>query len=355
MFEALDLCLECKSCKAECPSGVDMAKLKAEWLGHYYAVNGVPLRSRLFANIHTLSKWGSAFAPLSNWVLQSGPVRWLMQVTLGIHHERVMPSFARVPFDRWFKRRQAPANKGERGQVVLFHDTFLTYNEPEIGIAATELLEAAGYEVVIVEKRECCGRPMISKGLLRQARANAERNVELLAPYAERGVPIIGCEPSCILTIRDDYPELIPGEAAQAVADATVTLEEFVAQEIEAGTLAFTDDARKVLLHGHCYQKALVGTDAAQTALGAPANYEVEEIPSGCCGMAGSFGYEHEHFELSQQIGELALLPAVREAGEDVEIVAAGTSCRHQIALGTGREARHPALVLREALRTNGR
>jgi len=355
MFEALDLCLECKSCKAECPSGVDMAKLKAEWLGHYFAVHGVPLRSRLFANIHTLSKWGSAFAPLSNWALQSGPVRWLMQVTLGIHHKRVMPSFARVPFDRWFKQRQAPANKGERGQVVLFHDTFLTYNEPEIGIAATELLEAAGYEVVIVEKRECCGRPMISKGLLKQAKANAERNVELLAPYAERGVPIVGCEPSCILTIRDDYPELVPGEAARAVAGATVTLEEFVAQEIEAGTLAFNDEARKVLLHGHCYQKALVGTEAAQAALGGPANYTVEEIPSGCCGMAGSFGYEHEHFELSQQIGELVLLPAVREAGEDVEIVAAGTSCRHQIALGTGREARHPALVLREALRTNGR
>jgi Fe-S oxidoreductase len=273
-----------------------------------------------------------------------------MEKLLGIHRKRVMPTFARVPFHRWFKRRAAPA-KGGRGQVLLFHDTFMTYNEPEVGVAATELLEAAGYEVILAEDRVCCGRPMISKGLLREAKANAEHNIKVLAPYAERGVPIIGCEPSCLLTIRDDYPELVPGEAADKIAAATYTLEEFVAQEVEAGALTFTDGARKVLLHGHCYQKSLVGTEPAKTALGLPASYEVEEIPSGCCGMAGSFGYEKEHYDLSQQIGELVLLPAVREAGEDVEIVAAGLSCRQQIAHGTGREARHPALALRDALK----
>ena len=348
MFEALDLCLECKACQAECPSGVDMAKLKAEWLSHYYAEQGVPLGARVFANIHTLNRIGSAFAPLSNWVARLAPVRWLVEKTLGVDRRRTLPEFTRQPFDRWFRRREV-VGQGSRGKVLLFHDTFMTYNEPQIGVATTELLEAAGFEVILAEGRKCCGRPMISKGLLKQAKANAEHNVELLAGYARQGIPIVGCEPSCILTIRDDYLGLVPGDEAQAVADNTYTLEEFLSEQVDTSEL-FGDEQAELLLHGHCHQKALIGTGPALNALGQPSNYSVQEIPSGCCGMAGSFGYEQGHYELSEQIGELSLLPAVRDAGDDVQIVAAGMSCRQQIAHFTQREARHPALVLREAL-----
>jgi Fe-S oxidoreductase len=349
MYQALDLCLECKACKAECPSAVDMARLKAEWLSHYYGEHGTPLRARLFGHIHALSRLGSSTAPFSNWVLGARPTRWLLEKAFGIHRRRRLPPFARTPFHRWFRRRRRVAGDS-RPRVVLFHDTFMTYNEPQIGMAATELLEAAGYEVVVLEKRRCCGRPMISKGLLGQAQANAAYNVALLEPYAREGVPIVGCEPSCLLTIRDDYPQLAPGEATQAVAAHTFTFEEFLAAEGRAANLNFHGEQRRMLVHGHCHQKALVGTAPGKAALSLPPNYQVEEIPSGCCGMAGSFGYEHEHYNLSLQIGELALLPAVRAAAPDVEIVAAGMSCRQQIAHATSRTARHPAQVLRDAL-----
>jgi FAD/FMN-containing dehydrogenase/Fe-S oxidoreductase len=347
MYQALDLCLECKACKAECPSAVDMAKLKAQWLEHYHAQHGVPLRSRLFANIHLLNRLGSALAPLSNRVLGWRPSHWLLEKTIGIHHRRQLPSFASTSFHRWFRRRP-PSSAAGRPKVVLFHDTFMTYNEPQIGIAATELLEAAGFEVVIVEKRRCCGRPMISKGLLPKAQANVVYNVALLAPYAQQGIPIVGCEPSCLLTIRDDYPDLVASDDARLVAQQSYTLEEFLAEN--GRQLVFHDQERHILVHGHCHQKALVGIGPSLAALSLPPNYHVQEIPSGCCGMAGSFGYEAEHYQLSLQIGELSLLPAVRSAAADVEIVAAGISCRQQVAHATGRAARHPALVLREAL-----
>lgn len=348
MHQALDLCLECKACKAECPSAVDMAKLKAEWLAHYYEAHGTPLRARLFAHIHRLNRLGSAFAPLSNWSTRARPIRWAMEKTLGVHRARRLPSFARIPFHRWYRRRQSSRTE-DRPEVVLFHDTFMTYNEPQIGIAATELLEAAGYRVVLVEERRCCSRPMISKGLLSQAKANAAHNVALLAPYARREVPIIGCEPSCILTIRDDYPDLVPGEDSRLVAEQTRTFEEFISEQDHPNDLAFRQDESRILVHGHCHQKSLVGMGPARKALGLLPGASVEEIPSGCCGMAGSFGYEREHYELSLQIGELTLFPAVRAAAADVEIVAAGISCRQQILHSTGRVARHPAQVLYEA------
>lgn len=229
----------------------------------------------------------------------------------------------------------------------------MTYLEPEIGVATTEVLEAAGYEVVLAEGRTCCGRPMLSQGFIEKARAHATDNVRVLAPYAERGIPIVGCEPSCVLTIRKDYPELVPGDAAKVVAEHTYTLEEFLAARAAAGDLAlrFTDEPRTLLLHGHCHQKALGGTGPALSALRLPSGYQVEEIPSNCCGMAGSNGYECEHYERSMQAAELALLPAVRAASGSTEIAAAGISCRQQIAHGTGRRARHPALLLRDALR----
>jgi Fe-S oxidoreductase len=280
------------------------------------------------------------------------PIRQLAEKVLGIDHRRPLPALARVPFDRWFKnhKKSTKAPQTSKGSVILFHDTFMTYYEPEIGIAATELLEAAGYEVLLIEKRKCCGRPMLSKGMLDEAQANAQQNIALLAPYAKRGIPIIGCEPSCILTIRHEYPKLVPGQDAETVAAQTYTLEEFIAQHADDLNLCFTDKPQKLLLHGHCHQKALVGTAPALKALTLPANYEIEEIPSGCCGMAGSNGFECEHYDRSLQAAEAQLLPAVRQAGPDVTIVAAGVSCRQQISHGAGRKAVHPAIVLRDAL-----
>ena len=354
MYEALDLCIECKACKAECPSSVDMAKIKFEWLAHYYDAHGTPLRARLFGDIARLSRLGSGpLAPLANWGLQNGLARSVMEKTVGISRQRALPRLAREPFTTWFRKHKAARHSryGLR-PVVLFNDTFNTYNDPHIAIAATELLEAGGYDVVL-PGHKCCGRPMISKGLVGQARAAARHTVEKLAPLAKEGLPIVGLEPSCILTLRDEYLSLLPGDRlTQTVAAQALTLEEFLAQQAESGELQldFHADARRLLLHGHCHQKALVGTGPSKRALTLPANYEVEEVDSGCCGMAGSFGYEAEHYQISLQMGERRLFPAVRQAPLDTILVAAGTSCRHQIAHGAGRRAYHPAEVLRNAL-----
>jgi Fe-S oxidoreductase len=235
--------------------------------------------------------------------------------------------------------------------VVLFNDTFNTYNEPEVAIAAVEVLEAAGYRVVL-PGHWCCGRPMVSKGLVEQARAAARATVDKLHPLVAQGMPVVGLEPSCILTLKDEYLSLLPGDAkAQAVAEAVTTFEEFVAAETEAGRFAlqFPPDAGRVLLHGHCHQKALVGTGPSHQVLN-QAGYTVEEVDSGCCGMAGSFGYEAEHLDVSLAMAERRLLPAVRAAADDTLIAAAGTSCRHQIAHGCSRKALHPAQILRAAL-----
>ncbi len=354
MYEALDLCIECKACKAECPSSVDMAKIKFEWLAHYYEEHGTPLRARLFGDIARLSRLSSGpLAPLANWGLQSGLARTLMEKTVGISRHRTLPPFAREPFTTWFHKKKA-AHHSRYGlrPVVLFNDTFNTYNDPHVAIAATQLLEAGGYDVVL-PGHKCCGRPMISKGLVDRARAAARDTVARLAPLAEEGLPIIGLEPSCILTLRDEYLSLLPDDPrARTVAAQTVTLEEFLAQEADAGNLEleFRSDARRLLLHGHCHQKALVGTAPSKRALTLPPNFQVDEVDSGCCGMAGSFGYEAEHYDISLQMGERRLFPAVREAPDETILVAAGTSCRHQIEHGAGRRAYHPAEVLRDAL-----
>ena len=355
MYEALDLCIECKACKAECPSSVDMAKIKFEWLAHYHEAHGTPLRARLFGDIARLSRLSSGtVAPLANLGLQNGLARALMEKTVGISRRRSLPPFAREPFTAWFSKRKAAKHSryGLR-PVVLFNDTFNTYNDPQVAIAAVELLEAGGYDVVL-PGHKCCGRPMISKGLVAQARAAARDTVDKLAPLAEEGLPIIGLEPSCILTLRDEYLSLLPhDERARTVAAQALTLEEFLAQQATTGKLQlqFNHEARRLLLHGHCHQKALVGTGPSKRALTLPPNYEVQEIDSGCCGMAGSFGYEAEHYEISLQMGERRLFPAVRQASQETILVAAGTSCRHQIAHGAGRRAYHPAEVLRDALR----
>jgi FAD/FMN-containing dehydrogenase/Fe-S oxidoreductase len=355
MYEVLDLCLECKGCKAECPINVDMAKLKYEFLAHYYEEHGTPLRARLFANIECLNRVGSAFAPLSTALMNLGVSRWLMEKIAGIDRRRALPPFARPTFEAWFRRRGSGAPAGARGTVILFHDTFMNYNYPEIGRAAVAVLERAGYEVMLVPKR-CCGRPMISKGMLEAARAHAIYNVDLLAPYAEQGIPIVGCEPSCLLTLRDEYPDLVSDKRVATVAAHSFMIEEFLAQLHGRGELQlpFKDVKRRLLLHGHCHQKALIGTGPSLTVLRLPPGFEVEEVDSGCCGMAGSFGFEHEHYDISRAIGARRLFPAVeakmKATNGDFDVVAAGVSCRQQVEHFTGKRPKHLVEVLAEAL-----
>ena len=349
LHDVMDLCLECKACKAECPSNVDMAKLKYEFLDHYHRVNGLPLRNRLFGGIERLNRIGSQFAPLSNWVVGSGLNRWLMEKLAGIDRRRPLPQFAGVTFEDWFDGRK-PGGDGAKGEVVLFHDTFNNFNTPNVAVATTRLLERLGYHVLLVNKR-CCGRPMISKGMLGEAKNNAAWNVDQLAEYAERGVPIVGMEPSCLLTLRDEYPDFLRTNDAKLVARNSFLLEEFLLQERDTGkvSLSFGANGRKALLHGHCHQKALVGT-VPTVALLKGAGFEVSEVDSGCCGMAGSFGFEKEHYDLSLTIGNRRLAPAVKSASAEVEIVAPGISCRQQIEHLTGRKAKHTAEVLWEVL-----
>ncbi len=348
LYEVMDLCLECKGCKAECPANVDMAKLKYEFLHHYHRAHGLPLRNRLFGGIARWSRLGARVPSLANAFARLPLSRWLLERWLGIDRRRPLPALASEPFTTWFARR-TPAPAGARGEVVLFHDTFTTYNQPEIARAAVEVLEAAGYRVALVD-RKCCGRPMISKGMLDAARAHAEWNVALLAPYARRGVAIVGLEPSCLLTLRDEYVDLLRTDDARAVAAQSALLEQFLVRERERGLdLRFAPAGRKALLHGHCHQKAIVGTAPTIAAL-AWAGYDVTEVDSGCCGMAGSFGFEKEHYDVSVWLGNRRLAPAVKAASADTEVVAPGISCRQQIEHLAGRRAKHPAQLIREAL-----
>jgi FAD/FMN-containing dehydrogenase/Fe-S oxidoreductase len=348
LYEVMDLCLECKGCKAECPANVDMAKLKYEFLHHYYAANGLPLRNRLFGRIERLNRLGARLPALVNWASGLAVTRWLLERAAGIDRRRPLPTLAAEPFTAWF-RRHAPPAASPRGEAVLFHDTFVTYNTPEIGQAAVELLEAAGYRVVLVDKK-CCGRPLISKGMLAEARSHAAWNVARLVPYARRGVPIVGLEPSCLLTLRDESVDLLRTDDARTVAGDAFLLEEFLARERARGLeLRFAGNGRPALLHGHCHQKALVGTAPTVAAL-RWAGFRVEEVDSGCCGMAGAFGFEREHYDISVALGNRRLAPAVKAAPADTVIVAPGVSCRQQIGHLTGRRALHPAEVLRAAL-----
>jgi Fe-S oxidoreductase len=345
LHEILDLCLECKACKSECPLSVDMASLKAEFLSHYQDAHGVPLRSRMFGSIRTLNRVGSATAPLSNLV-----PRRLLERVAGIDRRRPLPRFARDTLLRWDKRRSRSTGR----ELVWLADSFTTFTEPAIGRAAIELLEAAGWSVRL-ESGGCCGRSSISKGLLDRARGMAEDMTERLAPYAERGVPIVGCEPSCLLTLREEHLQLQPGnERARVVASQAKLVEELLVEAIDNGSLKLDPGSRvagsRIVFHGHCHQKALTGTTATVELLRRIPGAEVVELDAGCCGMAGSFGFEAEHYELSMQIGELRLFPALR--GEDARtlVAATGVSCRQQIGHGVGREARHPVQIVREAL-----
>jgi FAD/FMN-containing dehydrogenase/Fe-S oxidoreductase len=351
MHQVMDLCLECKACKTECPSQVDMAKLKYEFLDAYHQKHGYPLRARLFARIATLNRLGCALAPLSNWGARFPLTRWALDRFLKIDKRRPLPPFARPTFPQWFRSRSTLFERQTQGQVVLFNDTFMNYNYPSIGMAATKLLERAGFQVTLVD-RKCCGRPMISKGMLDVARAHAQYNVELLYPHVERGAYIVGCEPSCLLTLRDEYPDLLGSPEANRVAEKALLLEEFLQMLHQDGRLGlkFKETSKKVLFHGHCHAKALVGTAPALAALRLVPGFQVEESNAGCCGMAGAFGYEKEHYDVSMTIGGQRLFPAVSSSDEDSEVVVTGISCRQQIQHGTDRRPRHLAEVLAEAL-----
>ncbi|MGA2261089.1 MAG: FAD-linked oxidase C-terminal domain-containing protein [Acidobacteriota bacterium] len=353
LYDVLDLCLECKACRRECSSLVDMAKLKYEFLAHYHTAHGVPVRSRLFGHITLLNRLGSVVPSLTNRIFQNELFRRALERLLGISCRHSLPPLAAHSFRKWFANRPTPP-AATRGPVILWDDTYVSYNEPDMGQATVRVLEAAGFEVRLIAKRKCCGRPMISKGLLTEARRNAAHNVALLAPFAAQGISIVGIEPSCIATFRDEYPDLLRSREARLVAEHSFFIEEFLADLAARDELdlafATPGELRHILVHGHCYQKAITGTAPVLKMLSLLPNTAVEEIPSGCCGMAGSFGYEKEHYELSRAVGEEILLPAVRAAAPDTIIAASGTSCRHQILEGTGRKALHPIVGLAEAL-----
>jgi len=351
--EVYDLCLSCKGCKSECPSNVDVAKLKAEFLQHYYDANGVPIRSRLIANFARLSGLASYVPWAWNAVLGTPALRRIANRVVGFHPDRTMPLMGKTTLSAWAKRRISQDKKPYT--VYLFCDEFTNYNDVEVGKKAIQLLEKLGYEVVIPKHGES-GRAALSKGMLKMAKKMADNNVRALRNVVTEETPLVGLEPSAILTFRDEYPDLVDEslvEDARKLARNALTFEEFIAREIDAKRIRadqFTTETRLIKMHGHCQQKAVSSLVPGKKALSLPKNYTVHLIPSGCCGMAGSFGFEKEHYDLSMQIGELVLLPAVRQQPADVIIAAPGTSCRHQIHDGTGRTAKHPAEILFEAL-----
>jgi len=350
----LDLCLECKACKSECPLGVDMAALKTEALAAYHDQHGVPWRSRMFGSIRTLNRLGSAAFPLSNLAAGWRPARLMAERWLGVSAARPLPRFQRQDLRRWFLRRAAPARKASQGELIFLADSFTTFTEPSVGRAAIELLELAGWQVRL-ESAGCCGRASLSKGLVDQARRMAAGMADRLGEAAASGVPIVGVEPSCLLTLRDEYSALLPGDPrAQALAAATRLPEELLMAAVAEGRLILPPEnglrGRRVLFHGHCHQKALAGTTATMALLRSIPGADVVEVDAGCCGMAGSFGFEAEHYELSMSIGELRLFPAVRAEAAETIIAATGVSCRQQIAHGTGRMARHPLELIRDVL-----
>lgn len=351
--DVLDLCLSCKACKAECPSSVDMTRMKAEFTQQQYHEMGVPLRARLVGNFTKLMSLASLAPWTYNAIYNNPALRRAANRAVGFHPDRTMPELANVTLRKWFSSRSRQAVSSGR-QLLFFCDEFTNYNDVQVGQKAIQLLERLGYSVTMPEHAES-GRTYLSKGLVDDAKAIAIRNVTLLKDLIGNDMPLIGLEPSAILTFRDEYPLLVPDDLkadAERIAKNVFLFEEWFARETDAERIdqtQFTTAAQLVKVHGHCHQKALSSMIPVKKALSLPRNYTVQLIPSGCCGMAGSFGYEAEHYDLSMQIGELVLFPAVRQA-ENAIISAAGTSCRHQIKDGTGRKAQHPAEILFDAL-----
>ena len=357
LYDMLDLCLSCKGCKSECPSNVDMAKLKSEFLQHWYDANGVPLRARMVAHITAINRLGSISPSLFNAIARNRVLSGILKHFTGFASQRSIPALYKTTLRSWAAKNLNGLNKEEsgNGRVIVFADEFSNYNDAGTGIKSVQLLMRLGYHVELI-KHDVSGRTFISKGFLRKARDIARRNVEIFSKATENGTALVGIEPSAILSFRDEYPDLAGEEllpAARRLAGSALMIDEFIAKEVSAGKISprqFTKDPKNILLHGHCQQKAVASTTSTIEMLSLPVNYRVTEIKSGCCGMAGSFGYEKEHYDLSMKVGELVLFPEVRNASSETIISAPGTSCRHHIYDGTGRHAVHPVDILFDAL-----
>jgi FAD/FMN-containing dehydrogenase/Fe-S oxidoreductase len=357
IYDILDLCLGCKGCKAECPSSVDIAKIKSEYLQHWYDKHGIPLRTRLIAYISVINKIGSFAPAVFNFFVKNSFTSGVVKRMTGFASERSIPALYKMTLRRWTKKNLKNLNpKNPISSVCLFIDEFSDFNDTETGIDIIKLLTSLNYNVV-TKSHKVSARTFLSKGLVRTARKIIRRNVEILSEFIGDDLPLLGIEPSAILGFRDEYPELAGDdlkEAANKIAANSFMVDEFIVREFRAGRISrssFVDEKINILLHGHCQQKAVASTASTIEMLSIPVNYSVKEIPSGCCGMAGSFGYEKEHFELSNKVGELVLFPEVRKSDNTTIISAPGTSCRHHIKDGTGRIALHPAVVLYSALR----
>jgi Fe-S oxidoreductase len=352
LYETLDLCVSCKGCRRECPTGVDMAKMKVEFLYHYRKRHGLTLKDRLVAYLPRYAPWASRFAPLTN--LLAGAAKSFV----GFAPQRTLPKWRSDFFSGVSRAPAANRNGTAEKQVVLFIDTFNRYFEPENARAALAVLEAAGYTVHLPEAKDggrplCCGRTFLASGLVDEARREARRMLETLLPHIERGIPVVGLEPSCVLGLRDEYLSMLPGAETAELDLNAFLFEEFLVREQEAGRLELDLQPlaqSKALLHGHCHQKAFAEMSNVERALKLVPGLQVETIESSCCGMAGSFGYDASHYEVSMKMGELSLLPRVRASSAETLIVADGTSCRHQIRDGAQREAVHVARVLQQAL-----
>ncbi len=338
--EVMDLCLSCKACKRECPSNVDMAKLKAEWQYQFYQSKGVPWRTKMIGHYSKSMERLELFPQLYNLT------RNFSKPVLGFGKKRSIPKMARKSLRSWYRKGFRSLQRHTKKQVYFFFDEFTNYLDVEIGKKAIMLLDRLGYEVLEV-KHAPSGRPYLSKGMLDQAQKLASENVTIFSELVSEEVPLVGVEPSAILTFKDEYPDLLRGEIqkkAKLLSNHVWMIDEFLVSELANGNISSSDfpgDKKKILVHGHCHQKALGAMTPAKKLLSTPENYSVQMIPSGCCGMAGSFGYEKEHYEVSMKIGELVLFPKVRSADKDTFIVASGTSCRHQILDGTGKRAYH--------------
>lgn len=351
--DALDLCLSCKACKSECPANVDMAKMKAEFMQGWHEKNGISLKERFFGQAASLYKLAAMFPRLSNYLIQSPLGKELLKQLVNIHPKRDLPPFVEVTFRQWF-RNHSPIDTNAP-KVALLIDPFTNYHNPGIGQAAVEILEQLGYQVVLPDIEEI-GRPQLSKGMVHHAKHLVEQNIPKLFGYADQEIPLIGLEPSEILTLRDEYLDLCEDQQlqeAQRVADLSFQFEEFLCRELKHHPQKkelFYSKNNTVYLHGHCHTKALTGNEPTLEAL-AKTGFEVQEMQTGCCGMAGSFGYESNHFEVSMDIGELTLFPELRKLTGESLICAPGFSCRHQISDGTGRKAHHPATLIQKALK----
>ena len=350
-FEAMDLCLTCKSCKAECSSNVDMARLKGEFLQKYHDANGVTMRERIISNSTARARLiAGQLAPIVNFIQKRWLFRKTLEVLAGFDSRRTPPQYSSVPLHKWFAKR-VKTNGNPNKKVVIFDDTYMKYHQTNVGISAVELLESCGYEVILADAG-CCQRLKISHGFLREAKTAGEKTLRSLDKYIQQGLKIVVCEPNCCSALTDDLPDLIDDEQlGLRVKENVMMIDEFLAREIQSGNLdcKFTSPYKKILIHGHCHQKALFGTTPMKQILNRAGEISVSEIDSGCCGMAGSFGYEKEHYDLSMQIGEDRLFPAIRNREEGTTVVACGFSCRQQIADGTGVKALHWVETLRGA------